>query len=168
MRNISCTWKKGKVLQGRMTMFGCWWWKWTVSTELTMSVTCLNPIQCYQKLSSSILKVEEQEQGSVVSLSILYSIYSMYSIIYSILKVEEQEQGSVVSLSKEEQQRDRRAKMVKRGVFERGKLQELYLGRRKELEAAQLRVKEELKVERETRWERINIKNSTQIIIQCQ
>ena len=103
-----------------------------------MSVTCLNPIQCYQKLSSSILKVEEQEQGSVVS------------------------------LSKEEQQRDRRAKMVKRGVFERGKLQELYLGRRKELEAAQLRVKEELKVERETRWERINIKNSTQIIIQCQ
>ena len=104
----------------------------------------------------------------MVSLSILYSIYSMYSIIYSILKVEEQEQGSVVSLSKEEQQRDRRAKMVKRGVFERGKLQELYLGRRKELEAAQLRVKEELKVERETRWERINIKNSTQIIIQCQ
>ena len=83
MRNISCTWKKGKVLQGRMTMFGCWWWKWTVSTELTMSVTCLNPIQCYQKLSSSILKVEEQEQGSVVSLSILYSIYSMYSM-YSI------------------------------------------------------------------------------------
>ena len=82
--------------------------------------------------------------------------------------MEEQEQGSVVSLSKEEQQRDRRAKMVKRGVFERGKLQELYLGRRKELEAAQLRVKEELKVERETRWERINIKNSTQIIIQCQ
>ena len=39
------------------------------------------------------------------------------------LKVEEQEQGSVVSLSKEEQQRDRRTKMVKRGVFERGKLQ---------------------------------------------
>ena len=38
-------------------------------------------------------------------------------------KVEEQEQGSVVSLSKEEQQRDRRTKMVKRGVFERGKLQ---------------------------------------------
>ena len=29
----------------------------------------------------------------------------------------------MVSLSKEEQQRDRRAKMVKRGVFERGKLQ---------------------------------------------
>ena len=37
--------------------------------------------------------------------------------------MEEQEQGSVVSLSKEEQQRDRRTKMVKRGVFERGKLQ---------------------------------------------
>ena len=37
--------------------------------------------------------------------------------------MEEHEQGSVVSLSKEEQQRDRRAKMVKRGVFERGKLQ---------------------------------------------
>ena len=29
----------------------------------------------------------------------------------------------MVSLSKEEQQRDRRTKMVKRGVFERGKLQ---------------------------------------------
>jgi len=66
-------------------------------------------------------------------------------------KVEEQEQGSVVSLSKEEQQRDRRTKMVKRGVFERGKLQELYLGRRKELEAAQGRVREELKSEKETR-----------------
>jgi len=56
-----------------------------------------------------------------------------------------------VSLSKEEQQRDRRTKMVKRGVFERGKLQELYLGRRKELEAAQGRVREELKAEKETR-----------------
>jgi len=66
-------------------------------------------------------------------------------------KVEEHEQGSVVSLSKEEQQRDRRAKMVKRGVFERGKLQELYLGRRKEMEAAQGRVREELKAEKETR-----------------
>ena len=36
--------------------------------------------------------------------------------------MEEQEQGSVVSLSKEEQQRDRRTKMVKRGVFERLKI----------------------------------------------
>jgi hypothetical protein len=46
---------------------------------------------------------------------------------------------------------DRDTTLVKRGVFERGKLQELYLGRRKELEAAQGRVREELKSEKETR-----------------
>ena len=51
------------------------------------------------------------------------SCYQSSRIVAAFFKVEEQEQGSVVSLSKEEQQRDRRTKMVKRGVFERVKLQ---------------------------------------------
>ena len=53
----------------------------------------------------------------------------------------------MVSISREELQRDRRARLIKRGVTERGKLQELYSGRRAELEAAQERVRGELRTE---------------------
>jgi len=66
-------------------------------------------------------------------------------------KVEEQEKGSMASVSREELQRERRARLVKRGVTERNKLQELYTGRRAELEAAQGRAREELRVEREAK-----------------
>lgn len=66
-------------------------------------------------------------------------------------KVEEAEKGSVASISREELQRDRRARLIKRGVTERGKLQELYSGRRAELEAAQDRVRQDLKAEWEAR-----------------
>ena len=52
-------------------------------------------------------------------------IQELNTLQFVLVQPEEQEQGSVVSLSKEEQQRDRRTKMVKRGVFERVKLQVL-------------------------------------------
>jgi len=66
-------------------------------------------------------------------------------------KVEENEKGSLASISKEDLQRERRARLVKRGVTERGKLQELYNGRRQELEQAHEKVKLELKAELEQR-----------------
>ena len=68
--------------------------------------------------ASEVMKRLEQE--SKVGATVVYFSYDCNG---DDCKVEEQEQGSVVSLSKEEQQRDRRTKMVKRGVFERGKLQ---------------------------------------------
>lgn len=71
-------------------------------------------------------------------------------------KVEENEQGSIASISKEDLQRERRARLVKRGVTERGKLQELYNGRRQELEQAQERVRMELKEELEERRLELN------------
>jgi len=66
-------------------------------------------------------------------------------------KVEENEKGSLASISKEDLQRERRARLVKRGVTERGKLQELYNGRRQELEQAQEKVRQDFNTELEHR-----------------
>jgi len=70
-------------------------------------------------------------------------------------KVEEQEKGSLSSISREDRQRERRAMLVKKGVTERGKLQELYTGRRTELESAQERVRQDLKNDWEARRQQL-------------
>ena len=46
--------------------------------------------------------------------------------------------------SKDELRRERRERLVKKGVQEKGKLKEMYTGRKQELEQAQERRKEEL------------------------
>ena len=51
--------------------------------------------------------------------------------------------------SKDELRRERRERLVKKGVQEKGKLKEMYTGRKLELEQAQERRKEELKEEKE-------------------
>merc|ERR1712106_306917 len=78
-------------------------------------------------------------------------------------KVEENEKGSLASISKEDLQRERRARLVKRGVTERGKLQELYTGRRQELEQAQEKVRMELKAELEERRLELNKEHASRM-----
>jgi len=78
-------------------------------------------------------------------------------------KVEENEQGSLASISKEDLQRERRARLVKMGVTERGKLQELYTGRRQELEQAQEKVRMELKAELEERRLELNKEHASRM-----
>ena len=86
--------------------------------------------QCAEKVthlsSPSLPQVMSKSQSS--QLKALESLHSreandVMKRLEQESKVEEQEKGSLASVSREELQRERRARLVKRGVTERNKLQ---------------------------------------------
>jgi len=103
--------------------------------------------QCAEKVMT------KSQSSQLKSLENLHSVEAndVMKRLEQETKVEEQEKGSLSSISREDRQRERRAMLVRKGVTERGKLQELYSGRRAELESAQEKVRQDLKNDWEAR-----------------
>lgn len=104
-----------------------------------------------QEFSAAEKSMCKSQANQLKSLESLYTKESSEVLKRIESEDKTQDGGKVENVSREDIQRERRERLVKKGVQEKGKLKELYDGRKKELEQAQDRRRVELREELSTR-----------------